>query len=156
VDQLGNRADPQLFHELTTMLFDGLFRRAQFSANLLVDLTGDDKAQNLPLARRQLIQPGLRHPFFLMQKKKVPGAKEAGFHGPKKLGIFQRPGEKIDGARFERLSTHGDIALGRDKNDLFGSAVFRKDILKIKPAESRHAGVQHEAARAFVNFPVQE
>jgi hypothetical protein len=50
--EIGNRPDLHFCHHATAMNFDGLFRRPQFTGDLLVQAAGGDKRQDLALTRR--------------------------------------------------------------------------------------------------------
>jgi hypothetical protein len=63
-DKIRDRSHPKLLHHAPPMNFDCLLRRLQFSGNLLIQKTQDDKPHHFKLAWSQRVETSARFASF--------------------------------------------------------------------------------------------
>src|SRR5438046_7654255 len=117
-----NGTDAQLLHHPATMNFHCLFRSPKFARNLFVQHASNDKLHYFELARRQQSK---KMPSFVLFHAAPPllcGPDQGALDTLKQLVSSKRFGKKINRARFHGLSAHGDIAVTRNKDELFGAS----------------------------------
>jgi len=117
--ELGYRGDAKLLHYAATVDFHCLLRRAQFSGNLLVQHTRDDKLHYFELARRQQVKKTPRLVFLGTASLLLGGSNQGVLDALKQLISSKRLSKKIDRASFHRLRAHRDVAVACEKYKLF-------------------------------------
>jgi hypothetical protein len=109
-------------HDAAAVDFHCLFRCAQFSGNLFVQHTPDDKLHYFELARRQQIKKTPSLVLFANAPSLLGGPNQRTLDALEQFVSSKRLPKKIDRARFHRLRAHRDVAVARDKYELLLTA----------------------------------
>jgi hypothetical protein len=99
--------------------FHCLLSQAQFSGNLLVQHTRNDKLHYFELARRQQIKKTPRVIFLGTAPSLLGGSNQGVLDALKQFITSKRLPKKIDRAGFHRLRAHRDVAMAGNKYKLF-------------------------------------
>ncbi|HMJ26023.1 MAG TPA: hypothetical protein VK475_09355 [Pyrinomonadaceae bacterium] len=113
------------------MNFNCLFRRTKFSGNLFVQHAGDDQLHYFELARRQQTKTAPSFILFCTAPTLFGGPSQGALNTSKQVIIAKRLWKKIDRTCLHRLSTHRDVAMAGNKNELFFTAALNQSFLQI-------------------------
>src|SRR3954447_12191146 len=116
-DEGGQRPCLHLRHDLPSMGFDGLFRRAKDRRDLLVEPARHHQGHYLTLARRERVVPLPKYLHFRELTAKLTIAFERGVNRVEQELVIEWLGEHVERPRFHRANGQRDVDMSRYEDD---------------------------------------